>query len=127
MTISQKQIEAVLKLDSPARYHHFVKVVADREKVWGLDNDGWALAGSNDDEVVFPIWPEQEYAALCAVNEWSGFEPLSMTLDEFLANLLPQLKGDNVLLGVFYSPNDNGVVVPADRLNNDIHAELQNY
>ena len=40
---SPKEVEAVLRLDGPARYQHFLKRVVDTEAAWGLWKDGWAL------------------------------------------------------------------------------------
>jgi len=42
---TQKELEAVLRLDGPARYEHFVKRVADEEIAWGSGTTGgrsWA-------------------------------------------------------------------------------------
>lgn len=36
MTIIFKQLESVLALPDKKRFDHFVKVVADRQEVWGL-------------------------------------------------------------------------------------------
>ncbi len=41
-------MEAVLALPREERYAHFVKRVADTEQVWGLYNNGWASAATDD-------------------------------------------------------------------------------
>ena len=46
MKITNKQIEAVLKLDGPKRYSYFIKVAADQRSIWGLYDEGWALAAT---------------------------------------------------------------------------------
>lgn len=55
--INQKQIEAVLALPAAKRYDHFIKLVADWQELWGLYNDGWAMAATESGEPVFPMWP----------------------------------------------------------------------
>lgn len=38
---SDEEIQAVLKLDGPKRFRHFIKRAVDDETVWGLWFDGW--------------------------------------------------------------------------------------
>ena len=48
MKINEKQIEAVISLPGHQRYEYFIKTVVDWESVWGLYQDGWALASTNE-------------------------------------------------------------------------------
>lgn len=127
MRISQKQIDAVIALESTKRYRHFIKVIADTQEVWGLYKDGWALAGTEDNQKVFPVWPAKKYAELCAENEWVGYEAEPFSLDDFMNELLPTLKDDEVLIGVFYTPLDNGVTSEIGQVLKDLEFELENY
>lgn len=70
MQVNPKQMEAVLALPGIKRFEHFIKVIADWQEVWGLYQDGWALAAADDGTTVFPLWPAKEYAQVCAENEW---------------------------------------------------------
>ena len=127
MNVTPKQIEAVLALPGIKRYEHFVKVVVDWQAVWGLYQDGWALAATDEGGEVFPLWPAEEYARLCAANEWSGYKPRSIELSEFMDALLPKLKKDGVLPGVFFTPLSKGVTPSVDELLSALEVELQNY
>ncbi len=127
MNISPKKLEAVAALSGPERYSHFIKVVADWEEVWGLYLDGWALASTEEDEKVFPLWPAKEYAQLCAKNEWDGFEPKSFSLEDMMDELLPKLKKDKVIPGIFYTASDKGVTPTVEQLLKDLLTELENY
>ncbi|MEQ5774613.1 DUF2750 domain-containing protein [Thalassospira sp. NFXS8] len=127
MEISQKQINAVVALPGPDRYAHFIKKIVDREEVWGLHLDGWALAGQGEDKNLFPVWPLKEYTLLCADHEWNGFVPKSLSLEEFVDELLPKLKRDEVGVAVFYTPFDLGVVPSFDQLREDIENEIKKY
>ncbi len=127
MKINPKQIESIIALPGPKRYEHFVKVVADREEVWGLYQDGWALAATDDGQEVFPLWPAKEYAQLCTAKEWKGYEPKSFSLEDFMNELLPNLKNDGVLPGIFYTHSDKGVTLKVDQLLADLNEELENY
>lgn len=127
MKINQQQIESVLALPSEKRYQYFVKLAADREEVWGLYDDGWALAGTDTDTKILPLWPTKEYASLCAKDEWAEYIPEPIDLDEFLSEFLPGLKDAGILPGIFYTPIDKAVTPTIERLLNDITAELKNY
>lgn len=127
MKISQKRIESVVALPGSKRYEHFIKVAADCEEVWGLYQDGWALAATDDGQKVFPVWPSKEYAELCKEKEWAGYEAESFSLADFMDELLPNLKSDGVLLGVFYTPSDKGTTPTVDQVIQDLNHELGNY
>lgn len=127
MKVSPKQMEAVLALPGIKRFEHFIKVIADWQEVWGLYQDGWALAAADDGTTVFPLWPAKEYAQVCAANEWTGYEPRSISLSDFTEVLLPKLKLDGVLPGVFFTPTSKGVTPTVDELKSALEAELQNY
>src|SRR3954464_14221334 len=101
MKINPKQIEAVTNLPGPKRYDHFIKVAADQRSVWGLFSDGWALAGTNEGEEVFPLWQAREYAELCSKDLWAGFEPREIDLDDLFDDLIPSFKETGTLVGVF--------------------------
>lgn len=127
MKINPKQMEAVLALPSIERFEHFIKVIADWQEVWGLYQDGWALAAADDGTTVFPLWPAREYAQVCAENEWKGHEPRSISLNDFTDVLLPKLKIDGVLPGIFFTPASKGLTPSVDELRTALEAELQKY
>lgn len=122
-----KQIERVTALPAADRFKHFVKVIADQKEVWGLYQDGWALAAADDGATVFPMWPAKEYAEICAVDEWSKYEPRSIPLQIFCGELLPRLRMDGVLPGVFFTPTGKGVTPSIEELEAALKAELENY
>ena len=127
MKVSQKQLKAVLALSGVKRFEHFIKVIADWQVVWGLYQNGWALAAADDGTVVFPLWPAEQYAQACAANEWKGYEARPISLSDFVDVLLPKLKADGVLPGVFYTPTCKGVTPSVEDLKSALDAELENY
>lgn len=127
MIVSQKQIDSILALPASQRYKYFIKTISDWQEVWGLYKEGWALAATECGNTVFPLWPNKEFAEICAKNEWNGFIPKKFTIDELLDELLPNLKNDNVLPGIFYTPANKGVTPLIDELINDISLELEKY
>lgn len=127
MTISEQQIKAILALPAQKRYEHFVKQVADWGEVWGLYQDGWAVAADDNGNFVLPVWPAMQYARLCATDDWQNYEPSSIELERFLSEFLPKLTKDTVQLGVFYTPKNEGMVLKAEQIVDDLREELRNY
>jgi hypothetical protein len=104
-----KEIQAVLKLDGPARFDHFVKRVVDDEKAWGLWKNGWALLEDSDARPVFPLWPAREYAELFRTGGWAEYDAVEIPLAELLNELLPKLAAGGVVPGVFPTPEGKAV------------------
>lgn len=127
MSVSQKQIEAILKLPPPKRYNHFIKKVVGWGKVWALYDDGWALSETDSGESVFPLWPEREYAELCATAEWESYKPAPIELDDLLSNLIPTLRDKGILPGVFFTLDGGSVSATLDQLEKDLREELTKY
>lgn len=127
MGISQKQIEAILNLPAPKRYSHFVKKVVGWKKVWALFDDGWAMSETDNGELVFPLWPEIEYAELCISGKWESYKPVAIELDEVLDSLIPMLRERGILPGVFFTLSNGSINVAVDELERDLREELSRY
>jgi hypothetical protein len=127
MKITAREMEAVLALPGEKRYEYFIKRIADTETIWGLYRDGWALAANDKGAQVFPMWPAREYAALCAVDEWEGYEPRDFSIEDLMDELIPRFRTDGTLPGIFYTPKDKGVTPPIEVFERDILEELRKY
>ncbi|KSV75947.1 hypothetical protein N185_15995 [Sinorhizobium sp. GW3] len=127
MKLNPKQVETVLALPGNKRFEYFIKVIADWQEVWGLYQEGWALAATDEGTTVFPLWPAKEYARACAGGDWEGFEPRPISLMDFTDALLPKLKQDGVLPGIFFTPSSKGVTPSIDELKAALDAELERY
>ena len=125
--LGAQQLAAVVTLPGPERYEYFIKRVADAQEVWGLYQDGWALAKTDDGTLVFSMWPASDYASLCAEYEWDGYDAQAFSIEELLEDLLPQLEQDRVLPGIFYTPGDKGITPTIDELRSDLVRELGRY
>lgn len=119
---SPERMEAVLRLPATRRYAYFLQRVVEAGEAWGLDSEGWALAVDDEGGDVLPLWPDAEFATLCAKRLWEGFEPKSLSLDELLRVVLPQLEAEGLSLGVFFTPQGQGYPVTAARLREDLSA-----
>lgn len=124
---NQAEMQAILKLDGPTRFSHFIKRVVDEEQAWGLWNDGWALMSNDEGIRVFPLWPAAEYAQLHRDGEWAIYEPRAIPLPELLDELVPKLAETGVLPGIFPTPLGKGVTPKAEELASALRQELANY
>ncbi|AUX48454.1 hypothetical protein SOCE26_099880 [Sorangium cellulosum] len=124
---TEKEIQAVLVLDGPARYRHFVKTVVAWETAWGLWKDGWVLMANDEGVPVFPLWPAREYAELHRTGDWANHEAEEVSLDRLLGELLPMLAARGMLAGVFPTPAGQGVTLSAEELTDSLRKELMNY
>jgi hypothetical protein len=117
------QLEATLRLPGPERYAHFLVEAAGAGRVWGLYDDGWALAEGSKGQRVLPLWPGEAFAARCAVGLWGGYAPRAVSLDELYDQLIPNLAATGTDIGVFYTPSGRGVMPGYERLIEDLQAE----
>jgi len=125
MAISAEQVQQVVRLPAPQRYEYFVRIVARSREAWGLYRNGWALATKDDGTLVFAMWPECEFALLCAEFEWEGYAPQAFGLDELMDELLPQLQQDGVVPGIFRTPGSKGTMPTPNLLRVDLQDELR--
>lgn len=127
MIVSDKEREAVTALPGEKRYEYFIKRVVDAEVAWGLWQDGWALAETDDGQQVFPLWPAKEFASACAVGDWASYVPEEIDLESLLDELVQKLKDGGVLPGVFPTPAEQGVTPELDGLVTDLRTEMDKY
>ena len=122
--ISQKQIEAILKLDKDARLKHFVKQACAFEEVWALSDGDWVFSETNDGTKFFHVWPNEVYAQLYCVGEYQDCHPASIQLDDFMENFLRDFQEQRIKSGVFYLTTENGYIMESGYLGHLIWTEL---
>lgn len=127
MSDIRKKIENIVKMTEDERYDYFIRKVADFEQVWGLNDNGWALLGDDDGNQILPLWPEREFAELCAVDQWKNYKPESIELDNFLEKWIPGMINDKTLINIFLTPDAKGTVVSPPTLESDLQDELEQY
>lgn len=125
MPLDANQVKAVVTLPAGQRYAYFIERVVQTREVWALYRNGWALATKDDGTLVFAMWPEREFAQLCAEFEWEGYEPQVFGLDELLGELLPQLQQDGLVPGIFRTPGSKGTMPTPGLLRVDLQDELR--
>lgn len=104
------------------RYQYFIKSLIKENAAWGLYQDIWAIDELDDGTPVFPIWPSSSYAAKCSTDIWKDCDPKKIELEFLLTLVLPRLKKYGILLGVFPSSTDHGMVIELDKFAEDVEA-----
>ncbi len=116
--------------DLEANYERFIAEVVETGIVWGLENeDGWALCPSVDNEEidVMPFWSERAFAEALCCDEWEGYKPQALDLEEFLDDWLPGLHEDVVLVGINWTDEMEGIEVQPLDLAEEIEDELESF
>lgn len=118
--VHKLEVEAFSRLGTSQRYNYFLAKLSEWQEVWGLsDDDGWVVT-EQADQIVFPLWPAEAFAKLCAINDWALAEPKVVTLDVLIDEVLPHLVEDNLSVAVFMVPNrEHCGVLPASELLKD--------
>ena len=126
--MNPKKVDNLIQLSVEDRYAYFIRKVAEFDEVWGLYGDtGWAALGSGE-KVIVPFWPEEEFANLCATDQWQGYLAKAISLDDFRNKWLPGLKRDGRLVNIFYVPQTKlGSIIDPDDLAEDIASEMRGY
>lgn len=125
--ISQKQIEAVQKIDREKRLKHFIKRVCDWEEVWSIKDHDWVFSETDDGTKVFQVWPHDVYARLYCVGERADCQPASLELEDFMENYLCPFQEEGIQVGVFYTTSENGYGMEAGYLGHLLSEELDMY
>jgi hypothetical protein len=128
LDLSDREFEAVLRLDGPARYEHLIKRIADAEEIYALrDDDGWMLAGDDTGRECIPVWPHPRYAAACAQDSWAAAAPTAIPIDEWLDTWLTDLEADGRAVAAFPTPTSRGPIVEPSQMREDLESELAKY
>jgi len=126
--VSPKEIEKVSALDPFERYQHFIKRVADSQKLYTLNSkDGNWARSDVDGFMLYPLWPFKEYAINCFRDAWKDFEVLEFDLDDFRDRVLPLIVNEGFLFNVFPVGDKTGFVVNESEFIRDINDELTKY
>ncbi len=120
----QREFDSVLKLDVNSRYKYFIKRVADWKEVWGVKaGDGWVMVGDSEGHEAMPVWPHARFADAYAEKNGGGKAEM-IDLDTWRDRWISGLTRDGRLVAVFPTPDNQGVLLIASIVQNDIDQEL---
>ena len=126
LNIQQK--ENVLALPARERYQHFVRRVADWEKLWVLSDAKENLFIRTASTVKYlPVWPHPEYAVDTANLVAFDLTATEVDLYDFMDNWLPGLESDGLKVGVFPDLDGNVWIIEASDLRESLERECEQY
>ena len=74
-----------------------------------------------------PLWPEKEFAQLCANSEWVNFSPKEIDINYFLEKWIPGMHKDGYGILIFPTPTNRGSPIDPMNLLDKIKLELDQY
>lgn len=108
MTVTAEQISS------------FIKTVNADEIIWALQNEQgeWVVcdSGEFEDADVIPVWTAEDAAQAFCVDEWAGYKPASIALEDFLEDWIEDLNDDGVLVGVDWKLDQETIEIDAIKL-----------
>lgn len=126
--LREEQLRSILALPGLKRYEHFIKQVADTQKVWSLrDESGWVCSTMDEGRSVLPLWPHPDYASLAATGGWVGAAPHAIDLRKLMDEMLPDFRERGVGVLILPTLEGEGIVPPLEQLLSDLRAELGKY
>lgn len=129
--MNKKHIENLLKYTDNERYDYFLRYCADLEEVWALcvDEDSWIIFKDQESDEIFPIWPHKDLAIECMFIEHKemGAYPVSISIDVFMEECIPDMKNENVYFGVFYDKSRSAICVKPEKLEKDLLSSIEEY
>jgi len=126
--VNENEIFHILKTDAKGRYEYSLKRIADNEELWIIgDDDGVRTYSDDNGDIVFPIWPYEEFAKLCCIEEYRQCLPEKLSLDEFVQEYLPDFEKNNYKLTLLPLPTDRGSIINATSFREDLDEELDMY
>lgn len=110
--ISNQEITSMISQTAKVRFEYTVKRIVDFENVWVIEDEkGLMLLNDNNGNLIFPIWPFEEFAKIFCVGDYSTCTVSSIEIHEFLEDYIPKFELSNYKLSVFPLNTGKGMVV----------------
>lgn len=116
--LTDQQIEDVLKKNPDNRYEYLIDSIKDSGEMWILADDvGAVMFNSEDEEDLVPIWPTKQFAELWRSDEWQHCQPVSITIEKWLADWTPGLEEDEIAIVAFPNQDNEGLILAPYQLH----------
>ncbi len=122
----------VLKLSNIKRYKYFIERIVETGVVHAIavGNEYVMLDDDSGKTICCPLWPGVMFAELWAgpeafaPHQLLGSEVAAFELDVMLNEFLPDLRKQDLEVGICFDRTTDGPVVPVDKVIADIQNEL---
>ena len=102
-----------LSADFEQNYRQFLEQAVDTGFVWGLitGDETFVICESDDfeDSDVMPFWSDHALAEAQCTDDWQDCQVRAIELDDFIDNWLPGMQKDELLVGVNWTTELEGV------------------
>lgn len=120
MALTETRIKEILKFDAEQRFKYLLKQVIEHKQIWLLTDEHGSVMLTTDEEDCIPVWPNKEFAQMWANEDWQGFEPKSIPLDDWFKKWTRGLETDELSVVVFPLPEDDGAVLYPEEFDFEI-------
>ncbi|WP_110114638.1 DUF2750 domain-containing protein [Bacillus sp. CGMCC 1.16541] len=123
--LEQNEFQQFVMAPANARYDYFIQRVTKSQEVWlVLDgNNQIMMAGDEENKKVIPVWPFKESAQSCLEEDMNDCKVISISLTQFMDDILLKMKKEGVLSSVFWNGLDTAII-DVDQLLFDLEWEL---
>ena len=103
MNISNKEFDAIMKLEPFDRYKYHIKKFADSEIMFSLQNAQKEIAIAEvENKLMISFWPAREFALSLAKGPWINYSECEITLNLFKKKFIPEIKKKSIYLTFFH-------------------------
>lgn len=97
--------------DVSAQLQSFINNIKETQIIWGLKDpatDDWVVCDSLefDETDVMPMWTDKTQAKAYCLDEWSEYQPVSISVDDYLEFWVSDLNYDGVMVGLNWQPEE---------------------
>lgn len=123
-----ERLKNIFALTLEEKYYYFIRKCTEFEEVWGLYNEGWATLADDENNIIIPFWPEEEFAKYNCTNNWQNYHPKPIALNDFIDKWIPGMIKDKRLANIFYlEEGTSKIIITPQQLSEDINLEMEKY
>ncbi len=109
--------------DFRVNYERFIDQALELEVVWNLQSeDGFAVCESSEFEgaEVMPFWSIESLANKACIDDWKGYKPNPIRIDDFIDAWLHGMAEDEVYVGLNWNAELEGAEIDPVILIDDL-------
>ncbi|MFC3852357.1 DUF2750 domain-containing protein [Salinispirillum marinum] len=125
MAITEHERLALATATAQTRFDHCLSQAISSATVWTLRGDDGGVLMSSEGHSCVPIWPDAEFAAEYAEEDWADCAPYAIPLNAWMDRWLPGLQKDGLRVVVFPDAAEEGIVIAPKDLKKSLQALQQ--
>ena len=83
------------------------------------------IRDSNNNNKLFPVWPEKDFAEICANGPWNSYIPKLIKLEDFISKLSIKLDSEEINYAVFLTTENKGIIISPKELCEVLEMEIE--